>query len=291
MKYDNYIFDLYGTLVDIHTDEHNIVLWRKVAGYIKREFGVRYKPSDLRKRYKEIYKDEVRKLSVKLNLEHPEIRVSWVWDRLLAEGAGIDCASDRNGNRINISKNRRRTQSGPEALTPRIPASTPNDGPMDEPSPEIEKLCIFFRETSTDKMKLYPGTEQTLQTLRDSGKKVYLLSNAQRSFTWKEIQELGLEKYFDDIFISSDKMIMKPQRQFMEMLIDKHALVREKCVMIGNEIGSDMKIAADCEIDGIFLNTCGYSGEKIEKDLGKLNISIENDHLLIISDGDIRKIL
>ncbi len=278
MKYDNYIFDLYGTLVDIHTDEHHIVLWRKTAAYIKREFGVSFKPSDLRKRYKEIYKDEVQKLATKLGAEHPEIRISWVWDRLLAEGA-------------DACKDRRRKQSCSEAMALRIPERTPNDGPMDEPSPEIEKLCIFFRETSTDKMKLYPGTEEALQKLRDEGKKVYLLSNAQRSFTWKEIQELGLEKYFDDIFISSDKMIMKPQRQFMEMLIDKHAIVREKCVMIGNEIGSDMKIAADCEIDGIFLNTCGYSREKIEKDLGKINISIENDHLLIISDGDIRKIL
>ena len=27
MKYENYIFDLYGTLVDIHTDEENTELW------------------------------------------------------------------------------------------------------------------------------------------------------------------------------------------------------------------------------------------------------------------------
>ena len=31
MKYENYIFDLYGTLVDIHTDEEKTELWEKLA--------------------------------------------------------------------------------------------------------------------------------------------------------------------------------------------------------------------------------------------------------------------
>ena len=31
MKYQNYVFDLYGTLVDIHTDEEQQMLWEKMA--------------------------------------------------------------------------------------------------------------------------------------------------------------------------------------------------------------------------------------------------------------------
>ena len=30
MRYKNYIFDLYGTLVDIHTEEDNQELWEKM---------------------------------------------------------------------------------------------------------------------------------------------------------------------------------------------------------------------------------------------------------------------
>jgi len=33
MKYENYIFDLYGTLVDIHTDEEDESLWKALAEY------------------------------------------------------------------------------------------------------------------------------------------------------------------------------------------------------------------------------------------------------------------
>ena len=29
--YDNYIFDLYGTLVDIHTEENDPLVWKKLA--------------------------------------------------------------------------------------------------------------------------------------------------------------------------------------------------------------------------------------------------------------------
>ena len=30
-EYENYIFDLYGTLVDIHTDEWKTSFWKKVS--------------------------------------------------------------------------------------------------------------------------------------------------------------------------------------------------------------------------------------------------------------------
>ncbi len=238
MKYDNYIFDLYGTLVDIHTDEESITFWRKIAGYVKREFGISFKPSELRKLYKEIYSDEVKKLAERLETLHPEIRVSWVWDRILAQGAKT---------------------SGAHAGESRIPAPLPNDGPTDNPSPEIQKLCTFFRETSRDKMELYQDTEKTLKHLHEEGKKVYLLSNAQRTFTWKEIEELGLEKYFDDIFISSDKLIMKPEKRFLEMLLLKHDLKKVKCVMIGNEIASDGEVARVNDIDGIIIKDGDFS--------------------------------
>ena len=34
MQYDNYLFDLYGTLVDIHTDENAKELWKRLAYFM-----------------------------------------------------------------------------------------------------------------------------------------------------------------------------------------------------------------------------------------------------------------
>lgn len=56
--YENYIFDLYGTLVDIHTDESKPSLWKNMAQYITLQ-GAPYQPVELRKAYGK-YIDELR---------------------------------------------------------------------------------------------------------------------------------------------------------------------------------------------------------------------------------------
>ena len=41
MHYDTYVFDLYGTLVDIHTEEDNAFLWEKLCVFYG-FYGARY---------------------------------------------------------------------------------------------------------------------------------------------------------------------------------------------------------------------------------------------------------
>ena len=48
MKYQNYILDLYGTLVDIHTDESKASLWKKIAVYFSAQ-GAAYTGKELLK--------------------------------------------------------------------------------------------------------------------------------------------------------------------------------------------------------------------------------------------------
>lgn len=48
--YKNYIFDLYGTLVNIHTNEHENSAWEKMSETL-RFYGVDYTPSELSEAY------------------------------------------------------------------------------------------------------------------------------------------------------------------------------------------------------------------------------------------------
>lgn len=48
--YNNYIFDLYGTLVDIHTNEYKTYLWKKMSDLFAC-FGASYTPVECRKTY------------------------------------------------------------------------------------------------------------------------------------------------------------------------------------------------------------------------------------------------
>ena len=70
---------------------------------------------------------------------------------------------------------------------------------------------------------------------------------------------MGIADLFDDLFMSSDKLIMKPDAKYMEMLLDKHNLDKAKCVMIGNEIGSDIKIADDMGMESILVTDGDFS--------------------------------
>ena len=49
-QYDAYVFDLYGTLVDIHTDEHIAAPWKALADYAA-SCGAHYRLPELRESY------------------------------------------------------------------------------------------------------------------------------------------------------------------------------------------------------------------------------------------------
>lgn len=81
--YKNYLFDLYGTLVDINTNEWKTYLWEKMAELYAFE-GASYKPMELKKAYfaqVEKEKDEVAKMHP--NFTNIDIRIEKVFEDLL----------------------------------------------------------------------------------------------------------------------------------------------------------------------------------------------------------------
>ncbi len=81
--YQNYLFDLYGTLVDIHTDEYRDTFWQALCAVLE-EQGVCYRPETLRTAYRiEVLRQEdaLRRTS---GFAQPEIDIAPVFRRLLA---------------------------------------------------------------------------------------------------------------------------------------------------------------------------------------------------------------
>ncbi len=264
-EFDSYIFDLYGTLIDIHTDEENPELWEKMTDYLKENFGAIYEPKALRKRYLEICSDEEKKLQARNGARFPEIKIEKVWKRLIEEGLNLsEVSAGKDANEV-------------------VPDYS-------EDSKNIRDLCIFFRESSRDKFIVYEGVIETFEKLKSMGKGIYLLSNAQRAFTEKELADAGLTDFFDDIFISSDKEIKKPQKEFLEKLIKENHLIFDKCVMIGNDLISDVGVAFANGVNSVFLNTYDYSDKRIDRELTEIGIKGSEFMPLIVRNGDIRRI-
>ena len=74
MRAENVVFDLYGTLVDIRTDEHGKRCWERTAE-IFRENGAEYLPKELEKRYFEVVSELEHETNVDLKEVYHEIDI------------------------------------------------------------------------------------------------------------------------------------------------------------------------------------------------------------------------
>ena len=84
---------------------------------------------------------------------------------------------------------------------------------------------------------------------------MYLLSNAQAVFTWPELEQCGLADCFDDIRLSSDHGVKKPEPSFLAALMHAQGMDPGETLLIGNDWASDMYIAAANGIAGWFVNS------------------------------------
>ena len=70
--YKNFIFDVYGTLVDIHTNEYEEETWRKLADTLD-FYGVEYSVAELREAY--FSSCELQMTLGKKHFQHPDVEV------------------------------------------------------------------------------------------------------------------------------------------------------------------------------------------------------------------------
>ncbi len=230
----NYVFDLYGTLIDIKTDESDPRLWKALAD-VYRRYGSPYTPTGLRCAFLKLESSMRKETAARLHTASPEIRLEHVFRKLYIDGV--------------------RSASGEEHT--------------DNMETWLFGIANTFRAMSIRRIRLFPGVLNLLKSMKKKGHRVFLLSNAQAIFTIPEIEYLGLSSCFDAIFLSSDHDLCKPDPRFLEKLIRQQGLKREETIMVGNEPRSDMGIAALCGVAGIFFNSAELSDSEIHQQIFK----------------------
>lgn len=195
---ENVMFDLYGTLIDINTDESIDVFWESFA-----EATAKIKKYD----YLEL-KEDYLSLCKELEIEKEEIEILDVFTKLF--GVTLEVARE---------------------------------------------IAMVFRKLSTKYIKKYRGVDKLLNTLKNKGYKIYLLSNAQHSFTIPEMEELDLVKYFDGIAISSDYSVKKPNKDFYLRAMNDFKIEANNTWMIGNDYECDIEPAKELGLKTIFIKS------------------------------------
>lgn len=211
MNYTDLIFDLYGTLVDIHTEEDDTV-WKKTALYFG-YYGAPYTGGELKEAFQTAM--AARKATAGQNYEcFPDLPFEPVFEELF---------------RVKGVEHR----AGALAVN----------------------AAQLFRIASTEYIRLYPGVTEALTALREKGYRLWLLSNAQRVFTAFELRHLGLDGCFDGIYISSDFGCRKPDIRFFAALLEEQKLDPKNCLMIGNDLETDIAGARNAGLAALYLHT------------------------------------
>ena len=211
MEFTDLIFDLYGTLVDIHTEENETV-WEKTALFFSYH-GAPYTGASLRAAFRDHM--SARQAEVTYSYEcYPDIPVEEVFRDLFRE---------------------RHLYQESEALG--------------------IQAARLFRICATDYIRLYPGVLQTLRELHHRGYRLWLLSNAQAVWTENELRLLGLGWIFQKCYLSSDYGCRKPDIRFFRKLLDNQRLDPQKCLMIGNDLDTDIAGAKNAGLATLYLHT------------------------------------
>ena len=215
MNYQHCIFDLYGTLVDIHTDETSPRLWVRMAEAYRRS-GAVYHPGELRAAYFRLVGELENGAEVPegtAHEAHPEIQIEQVFQRLYQE-KGVDAG----------------------------------DG-------LAARTALTFRRHSTEYLRLYPGAAELLYALRAQGRGVWLLSNAQSIFTRQELKQLRLDGLFDGVYLSSDYGFKKPDPRFFRVLLQKRAISPDSAIMVGNDGVCDIAGAQSVGLSTLYIRS------------------------------------
>lgn len=213
-KFDNFVFDLYGTLIDIHTDEHDPVTWERWAEWLDERKIKHDTPENMHDYF---FEEDRKARAIALaewGFKYPEIDVTLIY-RDMFEMYGNDSSE----------------------LTKEF----------------IDEAGFAFRKASHRRIGLFPGVKEFFEKLRREGKSVYILSNAQRCYTWPEICMFGLDKLTDDVLISSDLRCMKPDKAFFKALSDKHSFDLSRTVMFGDSYENDYNGAKSAGWNAVWL--------------------------------------
>lgn len=224
MRYCDLIFDLYGTLADIHTETDLPTVWEKTAIYYG-FYGAAYGAEELRKAYLE--ETEGRSRDAGQSYEcFPELRIEEVFSALFKRKGVVE-----NAEKLGVS------------------------------------AAQFFRILTMEYIRLYPGVKEALRQLQEDGHRLWLLSNAQRVFTAHELKLLGLEEYFDGIYISSDYGCRKPDIRFFEALMQERSLAARDCLMIGNDLTTDIGGAKQAGLRTFYIHSNISPAEDAEAEM------------------------
>jgi putative hydrolase of the HAD superfamily len=216
------IFDINGTLIDIHTNEGHDDIYRVMSNLMDYQ-GVSLSACAIRDLYFQIMRDQRRESKE----EHPEFDAVGIFDEILKRHA-----SDF-------------TRVLPTKKTDLLPLF----------------LAEAFRAVSRFRLEPYPGVEHVLKQLRGHYL-LAAVSDGQSAWAVPELHAVGLLHYFEPIIVSGDLGYRKPNKGIFEAALTEMKLVPPEVLFVGNDMYRDVFGAQQMGMKTVFFKSNQGDQEK-----------------------------
>ncbi len=116
-----------------------------------------------------------------------------------------------------------------------------------------KKIGQDYIEISPTKKRLFPGTYETLDYLKDKYN-LYIITNGFNEVQFTKLKNSKLDAYFKKIFTSENAGAQKPNAKIFEHALKTVNAKKKESVMIGDDIDTDIIGAKKFGLDQIYFN-------------------------------------
>jgi putative hydrolase of the HAD superfamily len=216
------VFDINGTMMDIHTDEGHDDIYRVISHLLSYQ-GISLGRGAVRDLYFQIMKDQ-RAASKEA---HPEFDAVAIFQEILNRYA-TDFTRGLPVEKL--------------AQLPRIMAEA-------------------YRSASRFRLQLYPGVSEVLGQLRPKYH-LAIVSDGQSAWAVPELHAVGLLDYFNPIIVSGDFGYRKPDKRLFERALAGMNMNPAEVLFIGNDMYHDIYGAQQLGIKTVFFKSNQGTHEK-----------------------------
>lgn len=228
------LFDIYGTLVDVQTDEAGMGAYELLSKYLE---------------YKHVYLT-------------PD-QVKWFYHEEFARRLGQE-----PGKPASLDDFRQHIQTNPRSypdddirdvfktIVDRccvVKAVKSDD--LDHTAADLSHL---FRSATRKRLFVYPTIRSGLKVLREKYR-LGIVSNAQEAFTPEELDIYGLREHFDIIVLSSQAKLKKPNPAIFQAALEKIGIDPKEVVFVGNDLIADIMGASNLGMKTILIGRQQYN--------------------------------
>ncbi len=120
-----------------------------------------------------------------------------------------------------------------------------------------------FLELNSTKSGLVEGARELLDYLQPRYR-LHLCSNGFHEVQYKKLKASDTDRYFQNVILSEDAGINKPNPKFFEYALQQTGAPRESTLMIGDNYNTDIQGAMSAGIDQLYFNRWNDPNERPE---------------------------